>query len=796
MPARRSCLRAFPVLASAAALAAALLFARPAWAVLAEAPGEEHLVIAVSVNGESRGELFLVRKDDAFWFGPDELKQLGLNLPHEQAVDVGGQPSVRIDQVEGIRASFDEGLLTLALEVDPRLFPAQNINVSGPQVLDITPAQGIAGYLNYSWSGERSSGMPSSNEVRLLANVATRNWFLRTEEVDTRTGATDFHYRVATTLERDWPSRMLRFVAGDVTAGAGQLSRTFDLGGISFGRGFDLRPGFVTNPTAQLAGISPSPGVAEIYVDGVRVATRDIGTGPFDLRNLSDFAGMRNIEVVIRDASGVRERIKLPYYFTTTLLARGLTDFNVSVGAERASAFSDTYAQGVFSAFIAHGFTDDFTAGAAVQSTSGYRFAGALLAARSSLFGAAELDVGSQRNGSASPVSAAILAWNYTNNTTTLRGLLRGYQRGYSTSGSAPSLGLQQVSREASLGWDQTLAPRIFGSITATDRRYFDDSSPTREYALSFSFGLFGNGSLLVSALQSRHGAVSTLSGTVLVSYNLDSERYVQATAQRDVTGKWDYTAQAVKNLPEGEGVGWRVAAESNDSTRTAQAGAAWRMPRGVLSAEARRIDTRGEGSINDLRASIEGALACIGSHCEATQPVTDAFALVDLSGVPDVRVYRNNQEIGHTGPDGQLFIATVPALTENVIRIADEDVPISMSVPTNTATLVPNAGTGHFVKFDLHPILAARGRLRWVSSDGPQFLENLEIAIQRRDHPERKARTGQGGFFEIDQLGPGGYQLVAQLGDGACHALFDIPRGGSPVKDLGVITCEIAANY
>src|SRR5204862_8121317 len=138
----------------------------------------------------------------------------------------------------------------------------------------------------------------------------------------------------------------------------------------------------------------------------VRVATRQLDTGPFDLRNLSDFAGLRNIEVVIRDASGVRQRIRVPYYFTTVLLAAGLTDFNVSAGAERVGTFSDTYAQGVFSAFIAHGFTDDFTAGAAVQATSGYRFAGARLAARSTALGVASLDVGSQRAGSRDTVSA------------------------------------------------------------------------------------------------------------------------------------------------------------------------------------------------------------------------------------------------------------------------------------------------------------------------------------------------------------------------------------------------------
>lgn len=772
----------------AAALAAAFCFAAPPRALGAGAHAEPgSVVVEVEVNGAHKGELFLTRRDGGFWFDSEDLSRLGLRLPATSG-------EVRIDTIEGLEVHFDEGALRLSITADPRLFPSQEIKVSGPKVLDLTPAPGVSGYLNYDWNGERTSGNRSSNELRLQGNLAARDWLLRSEEVETWIGSQASRYRVATTLERDWPSRMLRLVMGDITAGAGQLSRTFDLGGISFGRGFDLRPGFISNPTAELTGISTSPGVAEIYIDGVRVATHPIGTGPFDLRNLSDFTGLRNIEIVIRDASGVRDRIAVPYYFTTTLLAAGLTDFNISAGAQRVGTFSDTYAQGAFSAFVAHGITDDFTAGIAAQATSGYRFAGARLAARSTLLGVASLDVGSQRTEPGGTKGAAVLSWSYTHRSTTLRALLRDFERGYSTSVSTPTIALPQVSREASLGWDQALAPRVFGSITATERRFRDDAIPTHEYRASMSIGLFGNGSLLLSAVQTQRGELRTTSGSIIFSYNLDSRRYVQATGQRDISGAWDYTAQAVQTLPEGEGVGWRVAAETNPTTHAAETAGYWRMPRGLFTAEARQVDIRNAGpSTTDLRASVEGALACVGSHCEITQPVTDAFALVDLSGVPDVRVYRNNQEIGHTNAEGKLFIARVPSLTENAIRIADEDVPISVSVPVNTTTLVPGSGTGHLVSFDLRKISAARGRFFWDSSDGPRALENAEITLHGERIGEVRTRTGKGGLFEFDQLETGTYSAVVQLREGPCKLLIEIPAERPSVIELGDVTCEIA---
>jgi outer membrane usher protein len=111
-----------------------------------------------------------------------------------------------------------------------------------------------------------------------------------------------------------------------------------------------------------MTGIAATASTAEIYVDGVRIATRPLQPGPYDFRNLQDFAGMRNVEVVIRDASGVRETIRVPFYFTERLLSKGLTDFNVSWGAQRAGSL-DSYGVGTFSGYLFHGVTDRLTLG-------------------------------------------------------------------------------------------------------------------------------------------------------------------------------------------------------------------------------------------------------------------------------------------------------------------------------------------------------------------------------------------------------------------------------------------------
>ena len=50
------------------------------------------------------------------------------------------------------------------------------------------------------------------------------------------------------------------------------------------------------------------------------------------------------------------------------------------------------------------------------------------------------------------------------------------------------------------------------------------------------------------------------------------------------------------------------------------------------------------------------GSIVGIGGRLFATRPVDQSFALVRVPGVPDVRAYLSNQEIGRTNGHGDLF--------------------------------------------------------------------------------------------------------------------------------------------
>jgi len=796
----------------AALLLAAVAFAAgPSRAAPAETAGApERSPIHATLNDAKKGELFAWRDSEGVWISAEDLERLGVPILGAQLRSIDGRAHARVDRLEGVVAVLDEDTLTLDFTVEPARLQPQSFDLSRSENLEITPSEGLSGYLNYALDAERADGVPTYS-ARLLANLATGGWLVRTEHQASQSAGVTQNFRVQTFVQRDWAPQMLRFIGGDFDTRSGPLSRSYSLGGISFGRAFDLHPGFVTSPTARLTGIAASASTAEIFVDGVQVATRQLQPGPYDFRNLQDFAGLRNVEVVIRDASGVRERIRVPFYFTERLLSKGLTDFNVSWGAQR-SASLDSYGVGTFSGYAFHGFTDRLTLGVEAQRSSGYAFGAIAAGLRADPVGVVSGEVAVQRLGAAEAKLAGTFAWNYTRRGTTLRALARGYQTGYdgasvpsgtpggilSPGALAPTalMATPNLKRETTLGWDQSLGWTLLLSLSATDRRY-ENALPQRDYGVSISAGFFGMGNLTASVLRTcTAGLLCTTQAAASFSATFGEPYGATAGWRRDNDGGNTSYVQADRNVPLGEGYGWRAGAQQNPTSREAEADATFRLSHGVITAGARGTTFDDGRRSETYSGGLAGALACVGASCHVTQPVTDSFAVVELNGVEGVRVWRNNELIGATSSTGEVLIANVPVLTRNDIVIADGDVPISIAVPTNREVLVPAQGVGYRVRFDLRPLMSIVGKLVRDRDGAKVAVENTELIVRSERTDALRARTGKDGFFQLDQVEAGRYHLSADLEEGPCGVHVEIPPDRTPVLRLGEVKCEIAAHF
>jgi outer membrane usher protein len=781
----------------AALLLAAVAFAAgPARAALVETgDAPERIPINATLNDAGKGELLVWRDGEGVWVSAEDLARLGVPTGGTEMRAIDGRPHARVDQIEGVAAILDEATLT----VEPELLEPQRFDLSRSERLEITPSKGVSGYLNYALTAERADGV-STYTAHLLANLAAGGWIARTEHQATETAGLTQNFRVQTFVQRDWALEMLRFIGGDFDTRSGPLSRSYSLAGLSFGRNFDLHPGLVTSPTARLTGIATTASTAEIYIDGIRVATRPLAPGPFDFRNLQDFAGLRNVEVVIRDASGERQRIRVPFYFTERMLSEGLTDFNVSWGAQRSGSL-DSYGAGTFSGYLFHGVTDRLTLGVEAQRSSGYGFGALAAGFRADPVGVFSGEVGAQRLGSAAETKlAGTFAWNYTRGGTTLRALARGYQAGYGGTPQPIVPGGPTVApnlkRETTVGWDQSLVWTLLLSLSATDRRY-ENALPQRDYGVSLSAGIFGMGSLMVSVLRTcTAGVACTNQAGASFSATLRQPYGGTVGWRRDADGGNTSYAQADRNVPLGEGYGWRAGVQQTPTSREGDVDATFRMRHGVITAEARGTRFDDGHRSEAYRGGVAGALACVGASCYVTQPVTDSFAVVELNGVEGVRVSRNNELIGATSATGEVLVANAPVLTRNDITIADGDVPISIAVPTNRQILVPAQGVGYRVRFDLRPLMSIVGKMVRDRDGARVVVENTELIVRSERTDALHTRTGKDGFFQIDQIESGRYHLSADLEEGPCGAYVEIPPERTPVLRLGEVKCEIAAQF
>ncbi|WP_353462585.1 fimbria/pilus outer membrane usher protein, partial [Pseudomonas aeruginosa] len=107
------------------------------------------------------------------------------------------------------------------------------------------------------------------------------------------------------------------------------------MGGFRFARNFGVRPDLVTYPLLRFDGQAAVPSTVDLFINGYKASSADLQPGPFAISNVPYINGAGEATVVTTDAQGRQVVTSLPFYVSNTLLARGLSDFDLSVGRLR-----------------------------------------------------------------------------------------------------------------------------------------------------------------------------------------------------------------------------------------------------------------------------------------------------------------------------------------------------------------------------------------------------------------------------------------------------------------------------
>jgi outer membrane usher protein FimD/PapC len=757
---------------------------------------DDSFYVKVSLNGVEKGE-FLVRllDDGDFLVRAADLMVMGLSVPPGRTTEIDGDPNRSLRALENMSFVFREKTLSLELTAHPSILPMRVVDFQQPRQPKVLHPKDTSVFFNYgvTWTG----GDPGDEEsLDATGQVGARrgDYLFLSDAAFEKTRADRRTVRLSTNVTRDLRETMQRLVFGDITASSGDLGTGVNLGGFGFSKVYRIDPYFLRYPLADVGGMVSLPSQAEVYLGGTRIRTEKLAPGQFELKNISSLGGRNDVTVVIKDPFGREQTIRYPFYFTETLLEKGLHEYSYNVGFLRRKFGdeSNRYGPLAFSAFHNFGVSDGMTVGGRGEGTGDGGNLGPQATFRVGDAGTVSLSIAGSVRRSGRLGAAGEAAHSFQGGAVSTRIFLKGVSRDYAVAEEEEGQGSpDSVRYEAAAGAGYGTARMGTFSVdadfltrhTGTDRRTLE---------ASYSRNIGWNVSVLGSFRNVREG--ETVNEVMLgVNYSPGSDHSLSAS-YREAGGVRTGTVQARKNLPAGEGWGYDVSVDRTDSTALSSTAVTpslqYNARFGSYAAEYRGERIDGGGGNGFVRLSAYGGVATVGGTIGFSRPITDSFGLVSVGSLEGIRVYHNNQEMGRTDGRGRLFLPSLGSYYENQISIADKDVPIEYSLREVLKVVSPPLRSGSRIPFDVKRFQAVTGTVGMRRDGEWKPAEYVEVRLPA-EGKEIAFPTGKGGEFYVEDLGPGTHPAHLEQEGDRCRFEITVPATEDLLVDIGRMTCE-----
>lgn len=754
--------------------ACALLLAGAVRADPSVPPDEVRAQLDLLVNEAPTITATVVLRSGDVLVAPEDLIQAGLGTVPGQLLRVEGREFVSLRSLApDVQYRLDEAALAVHLTVPPTLLARS--------VVDLRPSARPAGlvlhrdtsaFANYSLQADVGGGVAAFLEAgaswngALLSSGASRS-------VDGTV------VRGLSSVTYDQPAELRRWIAGDSVATGSTLGGGGVLGGISVSREFSLDPYFIRGPLPRLQGFALTPSRVDVYVNGVLQRQESIKAGQFDLLNLPLDTGDGAYRAVIRDAFGREQEVSGRYYFSSGLLARGLTDYSYQLGALRSGfgAMSWDYGAPGFLARHRVGLLDWLTAGARVEGTRGAVSGGPTFTVGLP-YGEVELSAAAS-GGRGGLGGAASLSYSYVSRRFSIGALGRLMSDGYANLSLRPEDDRPRL--QANLFAGLPVANRV--SLNAElQTQLMRDAGSVQRMALRTDVQIGSSSTLSISIGRLESGGAGSLDAYVMLTHAFGARTMASASAvQRN--GAAGMTAVAQQSAPAGEGFGYRVAGDTVGPSSSFDALTQYQGPYGLYQAEYRRVGPQDAGS---LQAS--GGVVAMGGDLFFTRPVQDGYALVQVPGVSGVRGFLNNQEIGRTNANGNLLVPGLSSYYGNRISIDATDVPLDYEVGKIEQLVATSLRGGAAVRFDVRRVQAVTGQVETEDGVVPAFGE---LQMEGGD-PRSSSPVSSDGRFWLEGLSPGRHAGAVEFGGGTCNLALEVPVSTERTLDVGKLRCSL----
>lgn len=738
------------------------------------------LYLDLQVNQVAKAELVPVQqRAGRLYLASEVLREAGIRLPGEP------QGEVALDEIPGLHSDYDSQNQRLLLQVPPAWLPDQQVGER-----NLYPASdarsSFGALLNYDAylndTDEGGSYLAAWNELRLFddwGTFSTTGQWRQSFNGAQAQGRQGF-LRYDTTFRYTDEQRLLTYEAGDLVTGALPWTTSVRVGGLQLSRDFGARPDLVTYPLPAFAGEAAVPTSLDLFINGYKSSSTELQPGPYTLTNVPFINGAGEAVVVTTDALGRQVSTTLPFYVTSSLLTKGLSDFSVAAGSLRRDyAVRDfAYGPGVASATLRHGVSDYFTLETHAESAESLMLGGLGGNLRLGTFGVLNAALTQSRFEGDTGQQVA-LGYQYNS-----RRIGFNYQRVQRHGDYAdlslvdsPFTRLSQRSEQATL----SLNLDRYGSLGAG---YFDvragDGTRTRLINLSWSKPLWRNSSLYLSANREVGDSQWAVQAQLVIPFDLRGT--LAFSAERSKDGQDLQRVNYSQAVPVGGGVGYNLGyATGGNRDDYRQADLTWRL-------QSVQLQVGAYGSSGEMTrwADASGSLVLMDAGLFAANRIDDAFVVVSTSGYADVPVRYENQQIGRTDRNGHLLVPYSSGYYRGKYEIDPMDLPADVLAPQVEQRVAVRRGSGYLLEFPLKRVLAAS----LVLVDAAQ--QELKLGSRVR-HQESggEAVVGWDGLVYLENLAPHNRLQVDKADGGQCQVAFDLPEGQGPIPLIGPLECR-----
>ncbi|MET0291024.1 MAG: fimbria/pilus outer membrane usher protein [Steroidobacteraceae bacterium] len=736
--------------------------------LLARAALADEAWLDVVVNGEQKGESVLVHvgDDGSVSIGEDDFLAMRIGLPLDATGATVRSGRVRLADRPGIELHVDEEEGRLELTIAPWLLPETFMTGDARQHL---PEPGIpALFANYDIQAQLAGTSSLAARAELGASAGRVSFTNTMYFLDSRDSG-----RLDTTLRVDVPERRAVLSLGDTISRTTGNNPAFRFGGVQWATDFATQPGFIPYSLPVARGVATVPSTVDLFINGARVAQRDIPAGPFAISDLPLTTGQGQIEMRVRDAYGNEQLIRDSFLAAPSLLREGLSAYSVEAGALRQNYASpaESYGPGFVAMSLRRGMNERLTLDGAVQALERLQNVRVGMAGRLSSLLLADASVtashGRRGNGQAGDASLALVLSGLTATTQ-----MRLFSDAFEDIGR---IGRSDgVRREVSAQLSAHVPGGTSLSLGHVRRAGLTSSGDAEVTLFSVSRSRFLGGALSLQATR-VNASGGGWSWSLIYAKQDAAARSVSSLVTHDSSGT-SLSAQVARDGGVGPGRDWslagRLGGQSSLNARTAL-----RTLQGRGDLEFAQVESE-----SALRGAWHGGWLFAAGQSQFTSPFSGAVALVEAPGLRSVVVQQDGQALGLTNNEGRLIATTLRAFDANEIRIDSSTLPLEGWLETEERVVRPYS----------RGVLAVRFASSAVA---------ISVALRQRDgtpvpigarvvEPAGGWPVGDGGLATV----PGDVDVPfvkVEWAGGSCRAPMPVATAGTNRGEIQELRCE-----